>query len=171
SFIQSNYQGFGSGVVVSGTGISMQNRGFGFVTAADHPNCVGPRKLPFHTIIPGFLTRGGKPVMSFGVMGANMQPQGHLQTLLRMLVWQQSPQAACDAARWRVQPGPKLSVEPTMAPDVIEQLRARGHALEIATDIYSDFGSGQFIWRLSDQLDDGYVAASDGRRDGLVAGF
>ena len=103
SFIQSNYMGFGSGVVVPGTGISLQNRGFAFSSDPRSASVVAGRKRPFHTIIPGFLTKtvAGhvQPVMSFGVMGADMQPQGHLQTLVRMLDYQQQPQAACDAPR------------------------------------------------------------------------
>nr|MBA3477640.1 gamma-glutamyltransferase family protein [Lautropia sp.] len=111
SFIQSNYMGFGSGVVVPGTGVSLQNRGFGFTTDPAHPNLVEPHKRPFQTIIPGFLTRRGKPVMSFGVMGGNMQPQGHLQTLLRMLDYGQNPQAACDAPRFKVHQGLEVDLE------------------------------------------------------------
>jgi gamma-glutamyltranspeptidase/glutathione hydrolase len=171
SFIQSNYMGFGSGVVVPGTGVSLQNRGRGFTLEADHPNRVGPRKRPFQTIIPAFLTRNGKPQMAFGVMGGNMQPQGHLQTLLRMLVSGQNPQAACDAPRWKVNRGLDIDVESTMESDVVEALRARGHRLAPVVDPYMDFGSGQFIWRLTDDLADGYVAASDSRRDGHAAAF
>ncbi len=107
SYIQSNYFGFGSGVVVPGTGISLQNRGFGFVTAKGHPNRVGPRKRPFHTIIPGFLMKGSEPLMSFGVMGGPMQAQGHLQMTLRTQLWGQDPQTAADAPRWRVLSGPR----------------------------------------------------------------
>ena len=95
SFIQSNYMGFGSGVVVPGFGLSMQNRGHSFSLDAASPNVVAPGKRPFHTIIPAFLTKDGQPVMSYGVMGANMQPQGHMQTLVRMLDYKQNPQAAC----------------------------------------------------------------------------
>lgn len=171
SFIQSNYMGFGSGVVVPGVGVSLQNRGFGFSCDPDHPNRVAPGKRPFHTIIPAFLTRDGKPQMSFGVMGGNMQPQGHLQTLLRMIDHRQNPQAACDAPRWKVGKGLSVDVESTMAQDVVNDLRARGHQLESIADPYMDFGAGQFIWRLSDDLQDGYVAASDSRRDGLAVGF
>ena len=171
SFIQSNYMGFGSGVVVPGIGVSLQNRGFGFSVDPQHPNLVEPGKRPFHTIIPAFLTRDGKPQMSFGVMGGNMQPQGHLQTLLRMIDHRQNPQAACDAPRWKVNKGLSVDVEASMEPDVVQALRDRGHVLEAIADPYMDFGAGQFIWRQSDDLRDGYVAASDSRRDGCAVGF
>ncbi|MGA2548976.1 MAG: gamma-glutamyltransferase family protein [Burkholderiaceae bacterium] len=171
SFIQSNYMGFGSGIVVPGTGVSLQNRGYGFSHAAEHPNRVAPRKRPFHTIIPAFLTRKGRPQMSFGVMGGNMQPQGHLQTLVRMLNYRQQPQAACDAPRWKFNRGLSLDCEATMPVAVVEALRARGHVIETIPDSYMDFGSGQFIWKLSEDPDHGYVAASDSRRDGQAAGF
>ncbi len=171
SFIQSSYMGFGSGVVVPDTGVVMQNRGFGFNTDASHPNCVAPRKRPFHTIIPAFITRDGQPQMSFGVMGGNIQPQGHMQTLTRMVDWKQNPQAACDAPRFKVQRGLSVDIEKTMPPEVSDGLRALGHQIESIPDPYMDFGSGQFIWRLSDDLEDGYVAASDSRRDGYAAGF
>jgi gamma-glutamyltranspeptidase/glutathione hydrolase len=171
SLIQSNYMGFGSGVVVPGTGVSLQNRGHGFTLDPAHPNVVAPGKRPFHTIIPAFLTRDGRPCMSFGVMGGNMQPQGHLQTLVRMLVHGQQPQAACDAPRWKVDAGLTIDCEHTMAPSLADALRARGHRIQAAGDSYMDFGSGQFIWRLGDDLEDGYVAASDARRDGQAVGF
>ncbi len=171
SLIQSNYMGFGSGVVVPGTGVSLQNRGHGFTLQPGHPNRVQGGKRPFHTIIPGFVTRSGKPQMSFGVMGGNMQPQGHLQTLVRMLTYAQQPQAACDAPRWKVGTGLSIDCEATMARDRIEALRAMGHAVTADPDVYMDFGAGQFIWKLSDDTQDGYVAASDSRRDGQAAGF
>ena len=171
SFIQSNYMGFGSGIVVPGLGVSLQNRGFGFRVQPGHPNCVQPGKRPFHTIIPAFLTRDGRPQMSFGVMGGNMQPQGHVQTLVRMIDWKQNPQAACDAPRWKVNRGLSVDVEGAMEADVVAELKRRGHVLESIADPYMDFGSGQFIWRLSDDMEDGYVAASDARRDGCAAGY
>jgi gamma-glutamyltranspeptidase/glutathione hydrolase len=171
SFIQSNYMGFGSGVVIPGYGISLHNRGVGFALDEAHPNCVAPGKRPFHTIIPAFLTRDGGPVMSFGVMGGNMQPQGHVQTLARLLLAGQQPQAACDAPRWKWDSGLKVDLEPTMPMAVREELGRRGHKIARLEDSYMDFGSGQFIWRLGDPAVDGYVAASDSRRDGLAAGF
>ena len=171
SFIQSNYMGFGSGVVVPGTGVSLQNRGFGFSADPAHCNVVAPRKRPFQTIIPAFLTRDGQPVMSFGVMGGNMQPQGHMQTLLRMLDYGQNPQAACDAPRFKVHRGLDVDLEATMPKEVSQALAACGHNITATEDPYMDFGSGQFIWRLSEDLEDGYVAASDSRRDGHAAGY
>jgi gamma-glutamyltranspeptidase/glutathione hydrolase len=115
SMIQSNYMGFGSGCVEPSFGISLQNRGHGF-SLEPGPNQVAPGKRPFHTIIPAFLTKDGQPVMSFGVMGANMQPQGHMQTLVRMLDFGQNPQAACDAPRWRYNAGLDINVEAHMPP-------------------------------------------------------
>ena len=171
SFIQSNYLGFGSGCVEPEFGISLQNRGHGFSLSDDSPNVVAPGKRPFHTIIPAFLTKDGQPVMSFGVMGASMQPQGHVQTLVCMLDHGQSPQAACDAPRWRVNQGLSLNVEASMDPAIVEGLQARGHRIEAINDSYQDFGAGQFIWRLGEPGVEGYVGASDARRDGLVAGF
>ena len=174
SFIQSNYMGFGSGCVEPQFGISLQNRGHGFSTqasAANSANLVAPGKKPFHTIIPAFLTREGQPVMSFGVMGANMQPQGHMQTLVRMLDYGQNPQAACDAPRWRFNTGLAINVESGMDPATVQGLAARGHQMEVINDSYQDFGAGQFIWRAGDPATEGYIAASDARRDGLVAGM
>jgi gamma-glutamyltranspeptidase/glutathione hydrolase len=171
SFIQSNYMGFGSGVVVPEWGLSLQNRGHAFSLDPASPNCVAPRKRPFHTIIPGFLTKDGLPQMSFGVMGANMQPQGHVQTLLRMLVYKQQPQAACDAPRWRFNQGLKINVEAAMPSATALELRELGHQIEVMHDSYQDFGAGQFIWRLGDPAVQGYVAASDSRRDGQAVGY
>jgi len=175
SFIQSNYMGFGSGIVVPGYGLSMQNRGHAFSLEANNPNVVAPGKRPFHTIIPAFLTKAGtqgrEAVMSFGVMGANMQPQGQLQTLVRMLSFGQNPQAACDAPRWRFNAGLEINVEASMDPVTAAGLQARGHRVEVIDDSYQDFGAGQFIWRLGDPAAEGYVAASDPRRDGQAVAF
>ena len=170
SFIQSNYMGFGSGCVEPEFGVSLQNRGHGF-SLLPGANQVAPGKRPFHTIIPAFLTKNGQPVMSFGVMGANMQPQGHMQTLVRMLDYKQSPQAACDAPRWRYNEGLEINVEAAMNQDTVQQLAARGHQMEVINDSYQDFGAGQFIWRAGDPGVEGYVAASDARRDGQAVGF
>ena len=174
SFIQSNYMGFGSGCVEPEFGVSLQNRGHAFSVQAqglNPANLVAPGKRPFHTIIPAFLTRDGQPVMSYGVMGANMQPQGHMQTLVRMLDYQQNPQTACDAPRWRYNAGLEINVESSLRADTAQGLQARGHRVEVINDSYQDFGAGQFIWRAGDPKVQGYVIASDARRDGLAAGF
>jgi len=174
SFIQSNYLGFGSGVVEPQFGISLQNRGHAFELneqGANPDNIVAPGKRPFHTIIPAFLTKDGQAVMSFGVMGANMQPQGHLQTLVRMLDYGQNPQAACDAPRWRYNQGMEINVESNFNPQALAALKAKGHQVAVINDSYQDFGAGQFIWRAGDPKVEGYIAASDARRDGLAAGF
>lgn len=171
SFIQSNFMGFGSGVVVPGYGISLQNRGAGFSSDPKSANVVTPGKRPFHTIIPAFLTKDGQPQMSFGVMGGDMQPQGHVQTVVRMLDFHQQPQAACDAPRWKVNRDFTLDLETRFDSAVAQQLQSRGHVLKAVDDPYMDFGAGQFIWRLSNDPNHGYVAASDSRRDGQALGF
>jgi gamma-glutamyltranspeptidase/glutathione hydrolase len=167
SFIQSNYMGFGSGVVVPGTGISLQNRGHGFSLKAGHPNQVGPRKRPFQTIIPGFLTRNGQPVMSFGVMGGNMQPQGHIQMVIRLVDYNQNPQACTDGARWIVNSDFTVSLEDRVPASVQDELRQRGHRIVPSDRPMFGFGGAQLIYK----LDDGYCAASDHRKDGCAIGF
>jgi len=174
SFIQSNYMGFGSGVVEPSYGISLQNRGFGFSTdlkGLNPANLVAPGKRPFQTIIPAFLTQNGQPFMSYGVMGGNMQPQGHMQTLVRMLDYDQNPQAACDAPRWRYNEGLSINAEANMDKHTVQGLNDLGHKLEVINDSYQDFGAGQFIWRMGDPKVQGYMAASDPRRDGQALGF
>ncbi len=171
SFIQSNFMGFGSGVVLPEWGLSLQNRGHGFLLDQKSPNAVAPHKRPFHTIIPGFLTKDGAPVMSFGVMGGNMQPQGHVQTLVRMLDYHQNPQAACDAPRWRFNAGRNINAEAGLPPQTLAGLLALGHEVDVINDSYQDFGAGQFIWRMGDPAIEGYVAASDPRRDGQAVVF
>jgi gamma-glutamyltranspeptidase/glutathione hydrolase len=169
SFIQSNYTGFGSGVVVPGTGIALQNRAAGFTLEPGHPNRVGPRKRPFHTIIPAFLTEGGRPRTSFGVMGGPMQPQGHVQMVLRTVAWGQNPQAASDAPRWRVVEGRTVALEVGVPDAVAQDLAARGHDVTRAApeDSFS-FGGAQLIQVLPQG---GYVAGSDHRKDGQALGF
>jgi len=167
SLIQSNYMGFGSGVVVPGTGISLQNRGAGFVTDATHANAVGPGKRPYHTIIPGFVTRAGAPYATFGVMGGPIQPPGHVQTIVRLIDYRNNPQAALDAPRWKVNADQSIDLEASADPGLRAGLIALGHRTASVPDTYMDFGAGQFIVR----AEDGYVAASDPRRDGQAAGF
>jgi gamma-glutamyltranspeptidase/glutathione hydrolase len=168
SYIQSNYSGFGSGVVVPGTGISLQNRGFGFSLREGHPNQVAPRKRPFHTIIPGFVMTGAEPAMAFGLMGGPMQAQGHVQMFLRTQVWKQNPQAAVDAPRWRVTDGLKVAVETAANEPALAELTARGHQLlHEAPEESFGFGGAQLLHRIAG----GYVAGSDPRKDGLAAGF
>ncbi|HEX2198463.1 MAG TPA: gamma-glutamyltransferase family protein [Burkholderiales bacterium] len=164
SFIQSNYMGFGSGVVVDG--MSLQNRGGTFVVQPGHPNCVGPRKRPYQTIIPGFVTKNRKPVMAFGVMGGTMQPQGHAQVMVRIADYGQSPQAASDGPRFRVVQGLEVSVEDNFPADSLAELQRRGHRI-VTIDDYNQFGSAQLLWK----LDGGYFCASDPRRDGQAVGF
>ncbi len=166
SYIQSNYEGFGSGVVVPGTGISLQNRGIGFTLQASHPNRVGPRKRPFHTIIPGFAMRDGAPVMSFGLMGGPMQAQGHLQMVLRTQLYRQNPQAASDAPRWRIVKGKLLAVETGFDERLVQGLADRGHQIQRdPPEANFAFGGAQLICR----IDGGYVAGSDHRKDGFAA--
>lgn len=166
SMIQSNYRGFGSGVVVPGTGISLQNRGNGFTLESGHPNQVAGRKRPFHTIIPGFITRNGQPSLSFGVMGGHMQAQGHLQILLRIYLWGQNPQAASDAPRWHLAENGVVSLEPGTPQDVIDGMKIRGHELSLDDNEWL-FGGAQLIYRMKK----GYCAGSDHRKEGLAAGY
>jgi gamma-glutamyltranspeptidase / glutathione hydrolase len=167
SFIQSNYMGFGSGVVVPGTGISLQNRGAGFSLEQGHPNHVGPGKRAFHTIIPGFAMNGdGTPLAAFGLMGGPMQAQGHLQLMLRILGHGQNPQSAADAPRWRVLSGRGVAVEASINGDLVEELRRRGHEVVVESpDETPAFGGAQIILR----TEDGYVAGSDPRKDGQAS--
>lgn len=166
SMIQSNYRGFGSGIVIPGTGISMQNRGSGFTLEKGHPNQAGPSKRPYHTIIPGFVTAGGLPVMSFGVMGGHMQAQGHLQMMIRVMHHGQNPQAALDAPRWHVFEDGRVALEYGFDSDIIEGLLSRGHDI-VQGSAEHLFGGGQLIVRMKE----GYCAGSDHRKEGLAAGF
>ena len=167
SMIQSNFMGFGSGAVVPGTGVSLQNRGSGFVLTPGHPNQVAPGKRPFHTIIPGFVTRNGAPVMSFGLMGGSMQPQGHTQMMVRMADYGQGPQGAIDGPRFRVVKGLEITFEDEWPGATIEELARRGHRVMKLPEDYNAFGCAQIAHR----LEDGYLCASDARRDSLPVGF
>lgn len=164
SFIQSNYMGFGSGVVVPGTGVSLQNRGHGFSLGTSHPNRLQPGKRPFHTIIPGFLTRGGAAVGPFGVMGGYMQPQGHMQMVVNTVDYGLNPQASLDAPRWQWTSGREVQVEADADPAIIQGLRKMGHTVKVV-EAGGGFGRGQIIWRLPSGE---YIAGSDKRADGYA---
>lgn len=169
SLIQSNYQGFGSGVVVPGTGIGLHNRGHNFSLDPAHPNVLAPGKRPYHTIIPGFLTRAdGVPVGPFGVMGGFMQPQGHLQVILNTLRYGLNPQQALDTPRWQWTGGKRVEVEHALGAGVARALQARGHDLHVELNPGA-FGRGQIIWR---DPETGVLAGgTETRADGLVAAY
>jgi gamma-glutamyltranspeptidase/glutathione hydrolase len=167
SLIQSNFDTFGSHVVVPGTGIALQNRAASFSLDPSHPNRLEPGKRPFHTIIPGFLTHNGAAIGPFGVMGGHMQPQGHVQMIVNMLDYGLDPQASLDAPRWYWGEERWVQVEPTVAPAIVEALRQRGHEINVDDEI--DFvGRGQIIWRLPSGV---YVAGSEPRADGCALGY
>jgi gamma-glutamyltranspeptidase/glutathione hydrolase len=167
SYIQSNYMGFGSGVVVPGTGIALQNRGACFVLEPGHPNRVAPGKRPYHTIIPAFLTRGGQAVGPFGVIGGYMQPQGHLQMVVNTVDYGMNPQTSLDAPRWQWLRGKDIEVEMAAAQHIISGLDARGHRVAVQGNV-TGFGRGQIIWRLPNGA---YVAGSEPRADGCAVGY
>lgn len=146
SFIQSNYNGFGSGIVIPDTGIALQNRGHSFSLDRNHHNCLEPHKKPYHTIIPGFLTKDGSPLGPFGVMGGYMQPQGHLQVLMNLIDFQLNPQAALDKPRWQWIEGKKVLVENDFPQHLATALKRKGH--DISVELESGrFGRGQIIFR------------------------
>lgn len=169
SFIQSNYAGFGSGVVVPNTGIHLQNRACGFTTEPGHPNQVGGGKRPFHTIIPGFLMGEHDPLMAFGVMGGMMQAQGHVQMAIRTQLWGQNVQTAADAPRWRVMDGLHVLCESAMGAKTLQTLSDMGHQITVEEpDLSFGFGGAQLIHRLEGV---GYAGGSDPRKDGGAYGF
>ena len=165
SLIQSNFNGFGSGIVVPGTGIGLQNRGYGFSLDPDSPNVLAPGKKSFHTIIPGFLSKDGKPLGPFGVMGAFMQPQGQLQVLSNMIDYGMNPQEALDRPRWQWIRGKKVELEPAFPEDIAEALRARGHEIARNADT-TVYGRGQIILKCESGA---LVGATEPRADGVVA--
>ena len=169
SFINSLASAFGSGVVVPGTGLALQNRGAGFTMTEGLPNTVGPGKRPFHTIIPAFVTKTAAdgteaPWLSYGVMGGAMQPQGHVQVLLNLLVFGMDLQEALDQARFRHISGNQVGLEGPIDEAVRNRLRAMGH--QVVDLPASSAGGAQAILRLAR----GYAAASDPRKDGMAAG-
>jgi gamma-glutamyltranspeptidase/glutathione hydrolase len=168
SFIQSNYKAFGSGVVVPGTGINLQNRGMDFSLNPLHANALKPGKKTYHTIIPGFMTKDGQAIGPFGVMGGYMQPQGHLQLLTNAIDFGLNPQAALDAPRWQWRETGVLEVEPHFPVHIAEALARKGHQVVRATNSYS-FGRGQIIWK--DETSGVYTGASESRADGEVAAW
>jgi gamma-glutamyltranspeptidase / glutathione hydrolase len=168
SYIQSNYMGFGSGVVVPDTGISLQNRGHDFSLNPEHPNALKPGKKTYHTIIPGFLTKDNKAVGPFGVMGGYMQPQGHFQVMMNTIDFHLNPQAALDAPRWQWIEGKKVLVEPSFPNHVAQALARKGHDIHVTTDPGS-FGRGQIIWRNSET--GVLMGGTESRTDGTVAAW
>lgn len=165
SFIQSNYIGFGSGVVVPGTGIALNNRGNNFYLDPNSENCLAPGKKPFHTIIPGFLSKDGKPIGPFGVMGGFMQPQGHVQVVMNTVDFNMNPQEALDAPRWQWKGAKDVEVEREFPPAEAEKLLRMGHNIIVPPENYF-FGRGQIIWK----DDDGTLCgATEPRSDGTVA--
>lgn len=166
SFIQSNYMGFGSGIVVPGTGIALQNRGADFSLDPEHPNYLKPGKKTYHTIIPGFLTKDGEAVGPFGVMGGYMQPQGHFQVISNTVDFGLNPQAALDQPRWQWVGGKTVQVEPDFPLHLAQALQRKGHDIQIATDS-GGFGRGQIIWR---NPETGVLeAGTESRTDGSIA--
>ncbi|MFB1082297.1 gamma-glutamyltransferase family protein [Jeotgalibacillus sp. JSM ZJ347] len=168
SYIQSNYMGFGSGVVVPGTGIGLQNRGHDFSLDPEHPNALNPGKRTYHTIIPGFLTKDGEAVGPFGVMGGYMQPQGHFQVAVNTIDFHLNPQAALDAPRWQWMNGKTVHVEPHFPNHLAQALVRKGHTIQVTTDGGS-FGRGQIIWR---DLETGVLkGGTESRTDGQIAAW
>lgn len=168
SLINSIFGYFGSGVVVPGTGIVLQNRGSGFTLEEGHPNQVAPGKRPFHTIIPAFVTRqtgaGEEPWLSYGVMGGGFQPQGHVQVLLNLLVFGMDLQEAIDAARVAHASGLRITLEPPIGEEVRAALEAKGH--QVGTAGRLSYGGAQAVMKLPK----GWAAASDPRKDGQAGG-
>ncbi|MBS4205505.1 gamma-glutamyltransferase [Lederbergia citrea] len=166
SFIQSNYMGFGSGIVVPDTGIGLQNRGHDFSLEENHPNVLKPGKKTYHTIIPGFLTKDGEAVGPFGVMGGYMQPQGHFQVISNTIDFHLNPQAALDAPRWQWMEGKKVVLEPGFPNHIAQALARKGHQVQIAVDTGS-FGRGQIIWRNPET--GVLMGGTESRTDGSIA--
>ncbi len=181
SFINSLYMGTGSGLVVPGTGVALQNRAALFALDPEHPNALAPNKRPYHTIIPAMLTRGNELLASFGVMGGFMQPQGHFQALVNMIDLDMSPQMALDAPRWQLnagagggmgahEPGGLVLIEEGWDFATLAELGRRGHHISPVDGFRRGlFGGGQIIWR--DPETGVLIGGSDPRKDGCAAGW
>jgi len=165
SLIQSNYRGFGSGLVIPGTGISLHNRGNNFSLNPSHANCLKPGKRPYHTIIPGFLTKDNQAIGPFGVMGAFMQPQGHVQVIMNTVDFGLNPQAALDAPRWQWKNGKVVEVEHAFPEHMAISLADRGHQIQYPLGS-TEFGRGQIIWRMENGV---LVGGTEPRTDGTIA--
>ena len=165
SYIQSNYMGFGSGIVLEGYGVSLQNRGADFSLNENDVNVLAPHKKTYHTIIPGFLTKDGKAVGPFGVMGGYMQPQGHLQVVTNMIDFHMNPQMALDAPRWQWNRDGTVSIEKEAGEEIIEELRRRGHDIKVM-DERTSFGRGEIIIRLNNGV---LVGGTESRTDANIA--
>lgn len=168
SFIQSNYMDFGSGLVVPGTGIALQNRGHNFSMDENHVNALRGDKRTYHTIIPGFISKGNQPLGPFGVMGGFMQPQGHVQVVMNTLDFQLNPQAALDAPRWQWLKDKQVEVEQRFPPHIAMQLAEKGHDVKIQLESNS-FGRGQIIWRNAET--GVLVGGTESRTDGTIAAW
>ena len=165
SMIQSNYMGFGSGIVVEDYGVALQNRGADFSLDPKHYNALRPRKRTYHTIIPGFLMKDGKAVGPFGVMGGYMQPQGHVQVMMNYIDFHMNPQMALDAPRWQWMKDKSFLLEPGFSTAIAGQLQRRGHDISMASESLS-FGRGQMIVRLDNGV---LVGGCESRTDSNIA--
>ena len=167
SFIQSNYMGFGSGIVVPGTGIALQNRGNNFSLDPNSENCLAPGKKSYHTIIPGFLSKDGKAIGPFGVMGGFMQPQGQVQVVMNTIDFMMNPQEALDAPRWQWVGDKNIEVEQSFPAWITESLVRAGHNVKVLPESLT-MGRGQIIWRNDEGV---LVGATEPRTDGTVAAW
>ena len=165
SYIQSNYMGFGSGIVVAGTGIALQNRGADFSLDPAAANVLKGGKRSYHTIIPGFLMRDGRPLGPFGVMGGYMQPQGHVQVVSNLVDFALDPQQALDAPRWQWMRDGSVTVESRFDPNLARALRRMGHDIRVDLST-SSFGRGQIILRQSNGV---LVGGTESRTDSNIA--
>ena len=168
SYIQSNYMGFGSGVVIPSTGIAMQNRGADFSLDPTHANALVGGKKTYHTIIPGFLTKNGQAIGSFGVMGGYLQPQGHIQLLMNTIDFNMEPQAALDAPRFHWLEKKIVELEDEFPSKIASELTKKGHEIRVLNN-QSFFGRGQIIWRnpVTGELSGG----TEKRTDGHIAAY